>query len=174
MVENLSKIIIIDGYNLIEATPEQFKKMPTLENRRNHLLKMIQSTPQLKNITVYVIFDGKSSERNHLKYRQKNISIIFSGKEQDADAVIQKMIRQNASRKSLHIISSDREIQHTARDHHARISSSQEFWKQLRDKRPVQTNLNKSVSGGEKELNKSEVQEWLDIFNKGKPENHED
>jgi predicted RNA-binding protein with PIN domain len=106
-------------------------------------------------------------------YRRNNIQIIFSGNQQEADAVIQKMIRQDASQNSIHIVSSDREIQNTARDHHARISSSQEFWRELRGQKSEQTSSNESESVRKEQLSKSEVQEWLDIFKKGKPEDHE-
>ncbi len=173
MTQNLQKVLIIDGYNLIEAAPELFKKMPTLESRREHLIKIIHSTPHLRNVKIVVVFDGNSPKGIPKKYQQHNIQIIFSGDQQEADQIIQDMVRREASGKSLHIISSDREIQNTASDHHAQISSSQEFWKRLRRNQSIKRSSNKSDTANKEELSQREVQEWLNIFRKGKPGDHE-
>lgn len=173
MTQNEPTYLIIDGYNVIEAARELFKKMPALENRRDHLLRMIHSTPQLRNQIIIVVFDGSSPRGTPKKYRHHNIQIIFSGDQQEADQVIQDMIRKEASGKSLHIISSDHEIQNTARDHHTRSSSSQKFWQQLRQNRSGQNNSKNTNNIREQEISKREVQEWLEIFKKGKQGNDE-
>jgi predicted RNA-binding protein with PIN domain len=173
MNENLPKVLIIDGYNLIGAAPEAFTKMPALENRREHLIRMLQSTPHLRNSKIIIVFDGDSSKGKPKKYQFHNIEVIFSGDQQNADQVIQEIIRQNSSSKSLHIISSDREIQNSARDHHAHLSSSQEFWKQLRKNHSNKAIPKESKTVNKQELSQREVQEWLTIFKKGKPDDDE-
>jgi len=173
MNQNLPKVLIIDGYNMIEAAPGLFKKMPTLESRREHLIKIIQSTPHFRNVKIIVVFDGNSPKGIPKNYQQQNIQIIFSGNQQEADQIIQDMIRLESSGRPLHIISSDREIQNTARDHHAQINSSQEFWKKLRRNPSNKRDSNNSDTENKQELSQREVQEWLNIFRKGKPGDHE-
>jgi predicted RNA-binding protein with PIN domain len=173
MKNNLTQKLIIDGYNLIEAAPQVFQKMLTLENRRSHILKIIQSTPHLRSYEIVVVFDGNASKGKPMEYQQRHIQIRFSGTQQEADQVIQEMIRKEASGKSLHIISSDREIQNIARDHHAQVSSSQQFWKQLRRHPSNRKNSDEPHARNKEALSEREVQEWLEIFRKGKPEDYE-
>jgi predicted RNA-binding protein with PIN domain len=173
MTQNKSEYLIIDGYNVIEAAPELFKKMPALENRRDHLLRMIRSTPYLRNKKIIVVFDGSSPQGTPKKYRHHNIQVIFSGAQQEADQVIQDMIREESPRKSLLIISSDHEIQNTARDHNTQTSSSQAFWQQSRPRRSNQNKSHNTDYSKEKDLSQREVQEWLQIFKEGQQGNDE-
>jgi len=173
MTQNKPEYLIIDGYNVIEAAPELFKKMAALENRRDHLLRMIQSTPHLRNKKIIVVFDGSSPTGIPKKYRHHNIHVIFSGAQQEADQVIQDLIRKEAPRKSLLIISSDQEIRNTARDHHARSSSSKAFWQQTRPNRSNQSESKTADYTKEQELSQHEVQEWLQIFKEGQQGNDE-
>lgn len=158
------KKIIIDGYNLIKANPAIFSKMSTLELQRMHLLKLLSSAPILQGHEVTVVFDGQSDSQQTRLQKKNWIRIIFSGKDLEADEVVQKLIRQQATREKLEIVSSDRKIQRTASDHQVMTISSQEFWKMLQ---PHPAKVVKSPDdeiNPEQNLSKKELQEWLKIF----------
>lgn len=157
------KKIIIDGYNLIKANPIIFSKMSTLERQRTHLLKLLSSAPVLQGHEVTVVFDGQSDSQ-HMQLLKKNwIHIVFSGKKLEADEVIQKMIRQQATKEKMEIVSSDQKIQRTARDHQVMAVSSQEFWKVLQQ-HPVKAVKSPNDLNSEQNLSKKELEEWLKIF----------
>jgi len=165
--------LVIDGYNLIQAAPELFQKMATLENRREHLLKLLISTPQIKKSRVTVVFDGKSPVGKPAKYNIQGIGVIFSGDQQEADQIIQQIIRTRASSQKLVIISSDHEIVNTARDHHAQSQTAREFWQKIRKKSISPKQRQKSALTTQSELSDREVQEWLNIFQRKQPSDDE-
>ncbi|UCF65671.1 MAG: NYN domain-containing protein [bacterium] len=169
MAKKSRQNLIIDGYNLIEAAPEMFAKMPSLEGRRKHLLKLLVSTPRLRDSDILVVFDGKSPSNTAKKYSFRGIRVKFSGNQQEADQIIQHIIRTEASSKNLTVVSSDREILNTARDHRAQTLTAQEFWKRNRKISVTDKNQNNSAANHQPDLTKREVKEWLKIFKQNRP-----
>jgi len=92
MTQESRQNLVIDGYNLIEAAPEMFAKMPNLESRRDHLLKLLISTPRLRDSSITVVFDGKLPIGKPKKGSFRGIRVIFSGDQQEADQIIQQAI----------------------------------------------------------------------------------
>ncbi len=158
------KKIIIDGYNLIKANPAIFSKMPTLELQRVHLLKLLSSAPVLQGHEVTVVFDGQSDSQQTQLQKKNWIRIVFSGKDLEADEVVQKMIRQQAAKEKMEIVSSDQKIQRTARDHQVMAVSSQEFWKVLQQDPTKVVKSPDDQINPEQNLSKKELEEWLKIF----------
>ncbi len=165
---SISKIII-DGYNFIKAPGAILPKNESLELQRDHLIKLLHSLPTLRNQDITIVFDGNQPPVaiNAPKFRR--MKVIFSGAGKEADDIIQNIIRNEANPGNLQIVSSDRKIQFTAKDHGALITNSADFWSQLQSR-----NKTKQSSGNQpnadSELSDKEVDEWLQIFQNRSPE----
>lgn len=158
------KIIIIDGYNLIKSPRVSFPQANSLEAQREYLLQILQSSPALRNRQVTVVFDGGEPFPGPHTYTYGHIRLVFSGPRKTADEVIQQMIRKASRPAELHIVTSDRRIQFTARDHGAIVTDSPTFWEMLHIT-PVPTGSGEQIDEKPADaLPDGEVQEWLKMF----------
>jgi predicted RNA-binding protein with PIN domain len=164
------KILIVDGYNLIHAAPHRFQKMTKLENRRSHLLKIINSSGSLPYDKIIVVFDGQLSNLPNVKESEGKVVEIYSGKHQEADQVIQELIRKESQNSQLKIVSSDHKIRNTARDHLVQVISSQQFWQSLSPTEQKKRGTSEGSSVSDRQLSDKEVKEWLKLF-KSRSEN---
>jgi predicted RNA-binding protein with PIN domain len=85
---------------------------------------------------------------------------------QTADSAIRARLNHMAKdARNWIVVSSDREVQRSARDVHAQCISAEEFVKSLRELQ----NAVPKVNTDDKKISPAEVDEWLKIFsNKGK------
>ncbi|MEJ2635858.1 MAG: NYN domain-containing protein [Calditrichia bacterium] len=156
--------IIIDGYNLIKSVPDGFSRQESLESQREHLLRILHSSPQLNNQKIVVVFDGSSGLPGLHPPRYRGIQVVFSGDKKEADDVIKEMIRTSGSPGNLQIVSSDLQIQFTAKDHGAGVIGSQEFWSQLNSPRASSRTDSSPAYPPDAELSDKEVRKWLELF----------
>jgi predicted RNA-binding protein with PIN domain len=175
MIENnetvkMANKIIIDGYNLILAVREDFPGNLDLEGQREHLLRVLNSSQQLKKFRLIVIFDGRSEVKN-LAPSSGRIRIIFSKGRKKADQIIQELVRKDPTPGQIEVVSSDREIQFTAKDHGAKVRESRDFWQQIRLKQNSKSGTGRNKTETDRSLSDREVREWLEIFKNKKSKN---
>lgn len=164
------KKIIIDGYNLIKSPRSAFPASGSLEAQRDHLLRILESAPALRDKVVTVVFDGGEPFPGPHTQKHGRIRLIFSGPQKQADDVIQGMIRRAAHPGELHIVTSDRQIQYTARDHGAYVTDSSIFWKMLHPGTAPPDNADEKPVDP---LPDREVEEWLKMFQNRSDEENE-
>ena len=153
---------IIDGYNLIHAIPS-LKKLLTHDafQAREQLAYLISRLTYKKKFRCTIVFDGVKPPPPHPSPAHSPVHIVFSSP-LSADAKIKSMIEQSKNRSQLVIISSDREIQNFAKICSAETHASKYFSNLL---------FEEPDTGEEKDagtLSKSQVDEWLKIFGRGK------
>lgn len=108
--------ILLDGYNIIKQHP-QWSKLP-LESARRELISAAASIKWPVALgCVKIIFDGRGNEPSQHRVSSK-MAVCYAP---DADAEIQQEIRALYSRCRLALVSNDRELQHTAKSHKARV-----------------------------------------------------
>lgn len=131
----MSNHIIIDGYNLLGVSGSMG---PTGsqdgEILRESLLQDLNRYHQRMGHRVTVVFDawrqvGGVQRQEH----RAGVTVIFSRQGEQADQVIQKMVRDFKGQ--CVVVSSDHEVMNTARAHGALVITSQEFWPKI--KRPI-------------------------------------
>jgi predicted RNA-binding protein with PIN domain len=83
--------IIIDGYNLIKSVPNFPFSDISLALQRDHLVKILQSSPQIRSSKITVVFDGIQEIQTKTK---RQVNIIYSGTNKKADDIIQEKIRK--------------------------------------------------------------------------------
>jgi len=165
------RIIIIDGYNLIKSPQINYPDSGSLEGQREHLLRILHSSSLAAGNKIIVVFDGDQSHLPRRKLTFRGIQVIYSPKNKKADDIIREMIRRDSARQEMEIVSSDREIQNSARDHGAQATDSHAFWKRIHSPVPPDPGRNsRPPEIPDRELTDKEVRKWLDIFKNGKPD----
>ncbi len=115
---------LLDGYNIIKQTPGLNRG--TLESQRLALISWISSSsPQgsLQN-SVTIVFDGKSEFFG--SHPSGHVRTVFS-QGQSADDVIKKMVEQFAQKRSIVVVSNDKDITLYVRALGATVLSVKEF-----------------------------------------------
>jgi predicted RNA-binding protein with PIN domain len=167
----MTRKIIIDGYNLIYAVNNNFPAGLDLPGQREHLIKVLNSSHQLKNSKLIIVFDGRSGIKNHT-LSSARIRVIFSQGHKKADQIIQELVRKDPIPTQIEVVTSDREIQFTAKGHGAKVRESREFWRKIRMKHTIKPRDKKKETEADRSLSDKEVREWLEIFKKKKRNNN--
>jgi predicted RNA-binding protein with PIN domain len=160
--------IIIDGYNLIKSIESEFPLGINLRQKREHLIKLLASSYISHKKEILVVFDSDENDQISSNYNYKNVKIKYSYKGKKADEVIQELVRSEIKPNQLEIVTSDREIQFTAKQHSASVINAQEFWKKIRKRK------NSHSHNIDRDLSKKEIREWLNIFQQRKSNSNED
>ena len=115
---------LLDGYNIIKQTPDLDRG--TLESQRLGLIAWIsRSNPQgSAQNSITVVFDGK--EEFFGSHAGGHVRVVFS-RGQSADDVIKKMVEQYPHKKSVVVVSNDKDITLYVRALGAAVLSVKEF-----------------------------------------------
>ena len=118
--------IIIDGYNLLNASSFYLVRGGDWEQARQRLMKQLQKYQSLKGHKITLVFDGwKHGWPTEQWEQQGNIQVIFSRQGERADEVIKRMVCQGKG--SPLVVTSDREIIQAVEQAGAQAVSSAEF-----------------------------------------------
>ena len=152
---------IIDGYNLlhfIRKSDEDFESITdvALCHILDKFLKLVRDSGQL-------VFDGIGTPDKTGFDNMTNIEVIFSGRDIEADTVIENKISANTAPKRLNVVSSDRRLRRAARSRKAIPVKCDVFW------RNVQKQFSRKKSPAEPRqkrqgLTEAETKQWLEYF----------
>jgi hypothetical protein len=147
---------LIDGHNLI---PKVGLRLDSPDDEME-LVAILQEFARLKRQQVEVYFDGAPIGYDGAR----NIGTVrahFVRLGQTADNAIRARLNRMAKdAKNWIVVSSDREVQNSARVVRAQYISAEEFVKLLRETR----NAVPKSSTVDKKLSSAEVDEWLKLF----------
>lgn len=127
--------ILIDGYNLLHAIGFRgdLAAPGNLEQARLSMLEKLSrylAPPECQNLLV--VFDaGRRSRSKPQQYVYRNIQVEFAYDYEDADTMIESLIRKHSLPKSLLVVSSDHRIQNAAKRKKARFVDSDRWIDQL-------------------------------------------
>ncbi|MCC7118626.1 MAG: NYN domain-containing protein [Anaerolineales bacterium] len=150
---------LIDGHNLI---PKLGLRLDAPDDELE-LIAILQEFARLKRCEIEVYFDGApAGAAGTRKLGAVRAHFIRLG--QTADSALRARLRKlgNAA-KNWTVVSSDHEIQATARAVHAGVVSAEEFGKQIR-----QARASAPKPAQDRKLSAGEVEEWLSLFREGK------
>jgi len=152
---------LIDGHNLI---PKVGLRLDSPDDEME-LVDILREFARLKRQQVEVYFDGAPIGYDGAR-KIGTVRAHFVRLGQTADSAIRARLNHMAKdAKNWIVVSSDREVQKSARDVHAQCISAEEFVKSLRELR----NAVPKANTDDKKISPAEVDEWLKIFsNKGK------
>ena len=154
-------MIIIDGYNLLHSIRKVSEDSESIGDVQlcwivDRYLKLVGDKGQ-------IIFDGIGPPDKSGFENIGNLEVLFSGRNKDADTVIEDKVRASTAPKRLTIVSSDRRLRRAAQKRKASVIKSEDFWnnmqKRLRRKKTRKEPAEKRLG-----LTESETKQWLKIF----------
>jgi predicted RNA-binding protein with PIN domain len=147
---------LIDGHNLI---PKVGLRLDSPDDEME-LVAILQEFARLKRQQVEVYFDGAPIGYDGAR-SIGTVRAHFVRLGQTADNAIRARLNRMAKNaRNWIVVSSDREVQSSARVVHAQYISAEEFAKSLREVR----NSASKVNTADKKISPAEVDEWLNIF----------
>jgi len=154
--------ILIDGHNLIGQSPDLTLADPDDEARLVQRLKVYRS---IVREPITVIFDSGASYVPPHKLSGGGVEVVFAELGSSADKLIISRIERCRVPRELLVVSSDRDIQVTARARGTRMISAQDFAAEMSKTHGPKRKKPKRPSP-EPGLSAHEVTEWLDLFSK--------
>lgn len=115
--------LIIDGYNLIGASPE-FQQAEARGEGRKALITALRLYRKHKHHKITLVFDGGISPAGE-RTSQEGIPVLFSGSEKSADDVVASLARKLGAGAT--VITSDRELAGRCRAAGAEVIDSPTF-----------------------------------------------
>ena len=150
---------LIDGHNLI---PKLGLRLDSLDDELE-LIAILQEFCRLERRQVEVYFDGAPTPHaGTRKLGAVTAHFVHLGRSAD-EAIRQRLKKMGKSAKNWILVSSDRQVQTEARNARAKIISSDEFAKTLK-----QVKDSPGISKSERAVSKDEVEEWLKLFHEKK------
>ena len=147
---------LIDGHNLI---PKVGLRLDSPDDEME-LVAILQEFARLKRQQVEVYFDGAPIGQAG-SHSLGAVRAHFVKLGQTADSAIRaRLVRMEKDAKNWIVVSSDREVQSSARVVHAQYISAEEFVKSLK----AAYNSAPKTSANDKKLSSAEVDEWLKLF----------
>src|SRR5262245_44092907 len=156
---------LIDGYNLLHAMGVLPPRVGPggLEKARRGLLGMLHAAYAEHASEVTVVFDaagapaGASGEENY-----QGILVRYAGRQEQADDLIEHLIRHDSAPKQLTVVSDEHRIQRAARRRHCSAMSCSDYLETVqRRRRPHRP---RGADQEAKPTGSSDRQRWLDAF----------
>jgi predicted RNA-binding protein with PIN domain len=161
------KKYIIDGYNLLKSPAPNIPLNLSLEDQRNHLVRLVKSFSQFEKCEVLIVFDNSLSFKTGRNEKSGRVQIKYTQPSMEADELIKKIIRSENKLDRLIIVSSDRAIQYAAKDHGATSLSSEDYCRLMEKKQSPTKDTNSPPYSHEKyepNLGEKEIQYWKRLF----------
>jgi predicted RNA-binding protein with PIN domain len=94
------QLLIVDAYNMIGNWPEldYLKQTDRLPEARDELLAALSEYKKITGLNISVIFDAMYVPGNSKSYRQADLEIVWTSKDQTADSYIEKLAADKQSR----------------------------------------------------------------------------
>lgn len=161
--------ILVDGYNVLYAVGILSRGVGphTLERARLALLNFLaESLEPAEAARTTVVFDAAEAPRDLPRvFRHRSLTVRFAVRHEDADALLEELIRADSAPKRLTVVSSDHRLQRAARRRRAKAVDSQAWWDELHRRRgrhkPPASSGPAKPSGP---LSEEEVAFWLHQF----------
>jgi len=158
---------LIDGYNLLHAMGLlRGRGGPMgLEKARLGLLGLLQGVYRDEATAVTVVFDaanappGASQEEEY-----QGIHVRFAVQQEQADDLIETLIRHASAPRQLTVVSDDRRIRHAAQRRHCTVSGCAEYLEWLERHRRERARSSRPASPKPERLSRQETQHWLREF----------
>lgn len=94
------QLLIVDAYNMIGNWPElnHLKQTDRLPQARDELISMLTEYKKITGLNISLVFDAMYVPGNSKSYRQADLEIIWTSKDQTADSYIEEYAAEKQSR----------------------------------------------------------------------------
>jgi hypothetical protein len=160
-------LYLLDGYNLLHAMGVVSNPLGPhgLERARGRLLGLLHGTYEDASNSVTVVFDARDVPADlPAEVEYHGIHVTFAVEHEQADDLIEMLIRQASAPKNLTVVSDDHRIQNAARRRHCVVRGCQDYLEELdrlRHERKVKPPDAPAKTAG---LTAEETERWLREF----------
>ena len=161
-------LYLIDGYNLLNvaAVPVRIRGPANLEKARLALLNFLAESLDPEEVPrTLVVFDAHDPPPGlPREMRHKGLLVRFAPRDEDADTLIEELIREETAPHRLTVVSSDHRIQRAAKRRRARAVDSDVWYAEVLRARQRR---NQTAAGPERPtvpLLEEDVEFWLKEF----------
>jgi predicted RNA-binding protein with PIN domain len=159
--------LLIDGYNLLHASGilGRGRGQSALERSRSALLNVLaQSLPADELARTTVVFDARDPPWGlSRKLDHQGMTVYFAARHEDADSMIEELIKTHSAPRHLVVVSSDHRLHRAAKRRRATAIDSDLWFREL-----VRSRLARDQSGElakpEGPFSTGEVDFWLRQF----------
>lgn len=159
---------IIDAYNLMHACGLLRGRIGPggLERSRLALLNFLaESLPADVAAKTIVVFDSSSSSSDMPgQAKHRGLTVRFAHGYDDADSLIEELIKRDHSPKSLTVVSSDRRVQFAAKRRRAKAVGSGKWYGQVCRERAARAKIQESPERPVVPLLSEDVDYWINHF----------
>ena len=162
--------LMIDGYNLLHHSGLLPKRLGPggLERARRALLGRLagQLTPEEAADTT-IVFDAKETPRDHEHDLQiQGIRVLYAVGYEDADELLEELIRRAPTPRKLLVVSSDLRVQRAAKRRRAHWEASDSWWESLnqRSRTPASPPPRENSEKPDSLTDEVDVDYWLRNF----------
>jgi predicted RNA-binding protein with PIN domain len=155
-------LFLVDGYNLLRAVQNLSEQTAEITDAQvchiiNRYLSIIKSNGS-------IIFDGIGPRDKSVFNSLGRLEVVFSGRNKEADDVIEKLVLVSSAPKSLIIVSADRRIKAAANRRKATAINSIDFWLEML--KTIDKKAKKKSEPSEKYfgISEAETDYWLRVF----------
>lgn len=158
---NVQMPYLIDGHNLI---PKMGLRLDSMDDEMELVSLLRECSRLTRRSGLEVYFDGAPPGQAGTR-RMSPITAHFVPRGSTADEAIRKRLKAlGKSARNWTVVTSDRQVQAEARTAQAEVISSETFAALLKE-----TRTSASSPAREQKLTDTELEEWLRLFQKGKP-----
>jgi len=104
-------ILIVDGYNVINAWPELNNlKETSFDQARERLIQWMASYAGYKGLEVIIVFDAHMAKGNYLRRSEETgVQVVYSEEGETADSVIEKLTYgfKNTEKRTVYVATGD-------------------------------------------------------------------
>jgi len=156
--------VLVDGYNLLHALRDSRWGTPAVG--RAMLCKLLGDWSAATGEPVTIVFDGNRPEDAVAgQLGDPRIAVHYSGGTRNADVLIGEVVGASSAPRRLLVVSSDREVQRSARRREALVTTSQEFCgRMMRDLQADAARRSGDPGIKGKALDKTSRDDWLRQF----------
>lgn len=107
----MDKVLIVDGHSAMFSTPELAEiHQQDMRLARAELVRVLTHFQDTQDYDVVLVFDGKGEKLDKVMRQDKDILVMYSRTNQTADAVIERIVAQHASKFKVEVASNDRYV----------------------------------------------------------------
>jgi predicted RNA-binding protein with PIN domain len=158
---------LIDGYNLLYAMGLlRGRAGPTgLHKARLGLLGFLSGSYGEEASAVTVVFDAANAPPDVPEEQDyRGIHVCFAVREQQADDLIEELIRHDSAPRRLMVVSDDRRLQQAAQRRHCTVLGCAEYLELLERRRHERRQPKPDAAAKPKRMSREEQEHWLRAF----------
>lgn len=163
----MSQNFLIDGYNLLHALGLPSGKLGPhgLEKARGRLIGLIATSLRGQNASATLIFDApRRKPKSEAEQFIEGLQILFAVNYQDADEMIEELIRKDAHPRQLAVVSDDHRVQKAAQRRRCEVVSCAVFLEMLEESRTRKTHQTSKEAEKTTNMTGEEKQRWVEEF----------